>query len=681
MALTRVNSKLLGGTFSSDTSGNLNIDSGTFYVDASNNRVGVGTTSPAYKLEVVGGTGIAANFIRDSAGQGANFTFNATANYLNFTSTSTGTAPKPAVIVADTYSTTLTLGTTSANSLIFNTNNAEKMRITSNGDVGIGSNNPTGIGSGYKNLVVAGGAGGNLDLSDSSGTVRATISTDNSGGNALFIDTRTSHPIIFRTTSNSTERVRITSGGDIGIGISSPSYKLDVNGTSRVSGLADFSNAINLTASTLNYIYFNDAITFARNGIGERMRIDSSGNIGVGVTPSPWSGIIRAIDINTFGAIVSSGNAMELYGNAYFSTGGNFIYKANGAASRIQLFNGGTQWFTSASGTAGGTVSFTQAMTLDASGNLGVGTTGPVGRVDVVSNATVAYVARALTSGANQTVDAFVAADSGYANFANAVFRANQYQFLTGTTERMRIDSAGNVLIGSTSTPAPTYGTAKLNISGGTGLILAGYGDAVGFGAVFEQSASAAGNNGWPLYFVNSAEAQVGGIRQKSASVEYWTASSGLGANLINSGVQFPATQVASADANTLDDYEEGSWTPTAFGGSSSGTTTYGTRAGRYTKIGNQVTASFFMQVTGMTGTGVLLIGGQPFTNGGSNSWTSGSCMTNGLDWPNGTTSVVLYLGVGAGYMEIYCSADNIGWGTCATDNSFEIIGTITYMV
>jgi hypothetical protein len=55
-------------------------------------------------------------------------------------------------------------------------------------------------------------------------------------------------------------------------------------------------------------------------------------------------------------------------------------------------------------------------------------------------------------------------------------------------------------------------------------------------------------------------------------------------------GIQFPATQVPSADANTLDDYEEGAWTPAlTFVGGNTGIT-YTTRQGRYTKIGNKVT-------------------------------------------------------------------------------------------
>ena len=78
--------------------------------------------------------------------------------------------------------------------------------------------------------------------------------------------------------------------------------------------------------------------------------------------------------------------------------------------------------------------------------------------------------------------------------------------------------------------------------------------------------------------------------------------------------VQFPASQNASADANCLDDYEEGTWTPTlAFGGSSSGIT-YSTQTGRYTKIGRLVTLECRIVLTSNgSGTGSVTITGMPF--------------------------------------------------------------------
>lgn len=79
-------------------------------------------------------------------------------------------------------------------------------------------------------------------------------------------------------------------------------------------------------------------------------------------------------------------------------------------------------------------------------------------------------------------------------------------------------------------------------------------------------------------------------------------------------GITFPATQVASSDPNTLDDYEEGSFTPTAVGSGAAGTVGYTSQLGFYTKIGNRVFFEIQVAWTSHTGTGYLLIGGLPFT-------------------------------------------------------------------
>jgi hypothetical protein len=81
--------------------------------------------------------------------------------------------------------------------------------------------------------------------------------------------------------------------------------------------------------------------------------------------------------------------------------------------------------------------------------------------------------------------------------------------------------------------------------------------------------------------------------------------------------IKFPATQNASADANTLDDYEEGTWTPTV-----GGTSTYAIQAGTYTKIGRKVTATGVMLITSLGTGSVSQISGLPFTSsnpGGGN--------------------------------------------------------------
>jgi hypothetical protein len=82
----------------------------------------------------------------------------------------------------------------------------------------------------------------------------------------------------------------------------------------------------------------------------------------------------------------------------------------------------------------------------------------------------------------------------------------------------------------------------------------------------------------------------------------------------LKSGITFPATQVASSDANTLDDYEEGTFTPAISGTTSAGTGTYTTQFGRYTKVGRVVTCDITITWTAHTGTGNLEIDGLPFS-------------------------------------------------------------------
>jgi hypothetical protein len=113
------------------------------------------------------------------------------------------------------------------------------------------------------------------------------------------------------------------------------------------------------------------------------------------------------------------------------------------------------------------------------------------------------------------------------------------------------------------------------------------------------------------------------------------------------SGITFPATQVPSADANTLDDYEEGTWTPTLTP-EVSGSISLSTATGRYTKIGNRVTVNCFVvtsSVSSPTGEHVR-VGGLPFAAAtGQSYWGSGSCRYNGLNASLGGKPMVMFIG------------------------------------
>jgi hypothetical protein len=116
-------------------------------------------------------------------------------------------------------------------------------------------------------------------------------------------------------------------------------------------------------------------------------------------------------------------------------------------------------------------------------------------------------------------------------------------------------------------------------------------------------------------------------------------------------GLTFNATQSASAGANTLDDYEEGTFTPTIFGSTAAGTGTYSEQLGYYTKIGNRVSFRIGLNWSAHTGTGNMRIGGLPFTTNINSSevlvnWVEGIVLTaNNLCVLNtaGNSTVILF--------------------------------------
>jgi hypothetical protein len=127
--------------------------------------------------------------------------------------------------------------------------------------------------------------------------------------------------------------------------------------------------------------------------------------------------------------------------------------------------------------------------------------------------------------------------------------------------------------------------------------------------------------------------------------------------DLLIGQARFPATQNASADANTLDDYKEGVWTPTILPGAGSGIT-YSVQSGRYTKIGNQVFAQGRLTISGLgTASGSASLDGFPFTSAaGSNL----GIVHFGF-WSGMTTTVPMLMGLmssGAATAGLYFSSE-----------------------
>jgi len=165
---------------------------------------------------------------------------------------------------------------------------------------------------------------------------------------------------------------------NIGIG-GSPSTKLHSFGTIRSSNAGNTintelqSDGVYSTATDLYLLAPSTKSIYFYTNNAQKMLLDASGNLGLGVTPSAWRSTDKVLQINNGSLYDESGTNLWLGQNFYENTSGSYIYSTSAAASAYRQFSGQHNWFIAASGTAGNAISFTQAMTLFANGNLSLG--------------------------------------------------------------------------------------------------------------------------------------------------------------------------------------------------------------------------------------------------------------------------------------------------------------------
>jgi hypothetical protein len=272
-----INGTAAGDLYNWTTGGKIlwSTNSGTnahLVLDSSGN-VGIGTSSPSQKLSIV-----------ESGGSARMELLSGTSGTSIIDMGDTSDADIGGIRYENTN-----------NAMLFRANNDERMRIDSSGNVGISNTTPSSFFAGARNLVVGSGSGnqgmtifsgtssiGNIKFADGTGSDAAK----SAGG------IRYDHSSNFMRfdTNDGTEAMRITSGGSVGIGTSSPTGKLHIKATSdSVNDALRIESSINSHYYTLSSDAGNGSFRITKNGT-ERMRIDSSGNVLVGTTDtSPFN--------------------------------------------------------------------------------------------------------------------------------------------------------------------------------------------------------------------------------------------------------------------------------------------------------------------------------------------------------------------------------------------------------
>ena len=519
------------------------------------------------------------------------------------------------------------------------------------------------------------------------------------------------------TTTANKKRLSIATGGDIsfyedtgttpkfywdasaeslGIGTSLPSALINTSGAvGAINSIqtqillsetgTNTGTGLQIKANNSTYSWDAGAITFLREGAAnsyalvfdtssggtndEAMRIDSSGNVGIGTTsPNNISGY----------SIITANNA----------TNGGGVYLQSAGANIGRFLNTSTALYLGSTGEYPLILETnnTERLRIDSSGNVGIGTSSPSeklhveGDVRLSDNASIQFGSSKYQTLTGQTGSN----DLLYRTYANHIFKT-----ITGPndntdgTERMRIDSSGNLLVGKTSLNTNVVGheikadgrmsaTSNGNIAffanrtTSDGEIFRFAKDGSTVGSIGTQgTAMVIGNGVTGLRFSAAGYVHPHNITTNSAS----NGTTDLGASTarfkdlyLSGGVYLGGT----GSANKLDDYEEGTWTPTLPNG---GTLT--NERSTYIKIGNKVTATTYISRIDPTGnSSQFRIGSLPFTNVNTSNYYVGGSF--GYTGQNNLSDLLPITGVNLDYIYFH---ENDGLTASATNNTMRTKG------
>jgi len=528
------------------TATNTSLTSDVVYVDDTNDRVGIGTTSPDSKLEVASTDDITFLHIRNDS----------TGSTRLKMSNSTDTNSNGFQIINNGLNGQVNLLNYKATTLALWTNSLQRMTILSDGNVGIGTTAPPdklSISGGTLSVSGSGSGFGVVKLGDPTsstpyvGVYRSAAAAIATSGN--FLNLGGYDGIAFTTgtaaLSGQPERMRITENGRVGIGTTSPTFILDVanglnyNDVFRINGAnADVLFTGNTTAPTggvglWNFINTgtnattrfyvqdannsNDRLTFrftGSNGSNEILAGTSSGNVGIGTTsPSellhisslgPARLLIEADTDN----VTETDNAQIILKQDGGAVVGNLGYKTD--TNGIEI----TNQYAAADGILTFGTSGIERMRVTHTGNVGIGTTSPNSKTHIFNS--LVQNGLIVENPSSSFVDSAI-----YANNL-ATTNGNLLRLRSSGSDKMVVLGTGSVGIGTTSP------LAKLHVANGT---LRTWTPTTGTSAIFESTVSnrnfltLTAANEAELWFGDASTQAKGRVRYEmfTNDMEFWT--------------------------------------------------------------------------------------------------------------------------------------------------------------
>ena len=438
-------------------------------ITESSGNIGIGTASPSFPVHIV----------------------NASTSYVAAETTGTGTSAGFRMKGDSNADYTLfTTQGTNQFAIYDNANTAQRLTITSSGNVGIGTTSPS------SKLEVSGSSLTELKVTESGSSVTTMVQSSTSYG---WVGTKTNHTMYIG--ANDGAKITVLANGNVGIGITNPSRKLQVDSAS------GYPLSVNSTQQYLMefarggvsewWIAVNNGdFKFHENGVGDQVIIKAGGNVGIGTT-SPSTKLYVDGGESTFnrgnsdGAIArfrgknaekavigtvdswfssnvgigttSPGSTLHVDGNVRFVNSGFAGFEAHNTNGTWESFigtetGGGGNRYNSASSQHTFYNNSTAVMRINSSGNVGIGTSTPDRQLQVHESTSGTSTAKFTNSTTGED------GDTGFFVGINGseqpiLYGYNNTDMIIGTngSERMRIASDGNVGIGTTSPGAKLH--------------------------------------------------------------------------------------------------------------------------------------------------------------------------------------------------------------------------------